>query len=172
MVVAFSGGQTATAIGEGGGGVQFVLRGPRTEMLCRGSVSFGGHRPYLDAENQGRSVEGQIKAYLQNLGARYLGPGDRLNITVLNIDLAGFDVSNRRWTELRFMNGGTPPRFVLRYRLLRGGKLIAAGEDYLTDPFYLARPGAQISTDALRFEKDMLEDWFLKKFSAGRIPTR
>jgi hypothetical protein len=43
MVMAFSGGQTATAIGEGGGGVQFVLRGPRTEMLCRGSVSFGGH---------------------------------------------------------------------------------------------------------------------------------
>ena len=43
MVMAFSGGQIATAIGEGGGGVQFVLRGPRTEMLCRGSVSFGGH---------------------------------------------------------------------------------------------------------------------------------
>jgi hypothetical protein len=43
MVMAFSGGQTATAISKGGGGVQFVLRGPRTEMLCRGSVSFGGH---------------------------------------------------------------------------------------------------------------------------------
>jgi hypothetical protein len=43
MAMVFSGGQTATAIGEGGGGVQFVLRGPRTEMLCRGSVSFGGH---------------------------------------------------------------------------------------------------------------------------------
>jgi hypothetical protein len=43
MVMAFSGGQTATAIGEGGDGVQFVLRGPRTKMLCRGSVSFGGH---------------------------------------------------------------------------------------------------------------------------------
>lgn len=43
VAMAFSGGQTATAIGMGEGGVQFVLRGPQTEMLCRGSVSLGGH---------------------------------------------------------------------------------------------------------------------------------
>jgi hypothetical protein len=43
LAMAFSGGQTATAIGMGEGGVQFVLRGPHTEMLCRGSVSLGGH---------------------------------------------------------------------------------------------------------------------------------
>lgn len=43
IAMAFSGGQTATALGLGEGGVQFVLRGPHTEMLCRGSVSLGGH---------------------------------------------------------------------------------------------------------------------------------
>jgi hypothetical protein len=40
MAMAFSGGQTATALGLGAGGVQFVARGSITEMLCRGSVSI------------------------------------------------------------------------------------------------------------------------------------
>jgi len=39
----FSNGQNASAIALGGGGVQFVARGPMTEMLCQGSVSLGGH---------------------------------------------------------------------------------------------------------------------------------
>jgi hypothetical protein len=43
IAMAFSGGQSATAIGFGSGGVQFVAKGPRTEILCRGSVSFSGH---------------------------------------------------------------------------------------------------------------------------------
>jgi hypothetical protein len=57
MAMAFSGGQTATAIGVGDGGVQFVARGPSTELLCRGSVSFGGH-----GNGQCQSVEGAIWA--------------------------------------------------------------------------------------------------------------
>jgi hypothetical protein len=57
VAMAFSGGQTATAIGMGGGGVQFVLRGPETEMLCRGSVSFGGH-----GNGDCQNVEGAVWA--------------------------------------------------------------------------------------------------------------
>jgi hypothetical protein len=43
LAMAFSGGQSATAIGLGDGNFQFVARGPKTEMLCRGSVTLGGH---------------------------------------------------------------------------------------------------------------------------------
>ncbi|MDE3080809.1 MAG: hypothetical protein KGI94_12330 [Paracoccaceae bacterium] len=39
----FSGAQVASAIGIGGGTVQFVLRGPKTEMLCQGSINVAGH---------------------------------------------------------------------------------------------------------------------------------
>jgi hypothetical protein len=42
-LASFSDGQSATALALGDGGVQFVARGPETEMLCRGSVSLGGH---------------------------------------------------------------------------------------------------------------------------------
>jgi hypothetical protein len=57
MAMAFSGGRTATAIDVGDGGVQFVARGPSTELLCRGSVSFGGH-----GNGKCQSVEGAIWA--------------------------------------------------------------------------------------------------------------
>ena len=57
LAMAFSGGQTATAIGMGSGGVQFVLRGPHTEMLCRGSVSLDGH-----GSGQCQNVQGAVWA--------------------------------------------------------------------------------------------------------------
>ena len=43
MAFAFSGGQSATAMAVGSGNVQFVARGPKTEMLCRGDASAFGH---------------------------------------------------------------------------------------------------------------------------------
>jgi hypothetical protein len=55
--MAFSGGQTATAIAMGDGGVQFVARGPSTELLCSGSGSFGGH-----GSGQCQNVEGAVWA--------------------------------------------------------------------------------------------------------------
>jgi len=42
-VMTFSGGQTANAIGFGDGAVQFVAKGPLTELLCRGTSSISGH---------------------------------------------------------------------------------------------------------------------------------
>lgn len=40
---AFSGSHSASAIVIGDGPVQFVARGPKTEMLCRGTSSTIGH---------------------------------------------------------------------------------------------------------------------------------
>jgi hypothetical protein len=40
---AFSGHSTATAIAVTGGPVRIIATGPKTQMLCRGSSSGGGH---------------------------------------------------------------------------------------------------------------------------------
>jgi hypothetical protein len=57
MAMAFSGGQTASAVGVGNGGMQFVARGPKTELLCQGSVSIGGH-----GNGRCQTVEGAVWA--------------------------------------------------------------------------------------------------------------
>jgi hypothetical protein len=60
----------------------------------------------------------------------------------------------------------------VRYVLSEGRKVIASGEELISDHFYLSRYGMASSSDPLRHEKSMLDDWFRQKFSAGRLPAR
>jgi hypothetical protein len=39
----FAGAHAVSVMGVGDGGVQFVARGPRTALLCRGTTGIGGH---------------------------------------------------------------------------------------------------------------------------------
>jgi hypothetical protein len=55
-------------------------------------VKFAGSN-YTDINIRDRPAYGSIRTILRQLGARYLGRGDRLSITVLDVDLAGFDLS-------------------------------------------------------------------------------
>jgi hypothetical protein len=75
-------------------------------------------------------------------------------------------------SRLRVYNGATPPKIRLRYRLERHHKVVAAGEDSLSDQSYQSRPDVARSSDVLRYEKAMLDDWFRQKFSAGRPAAR
>jgi len=43
MAMGFSGSHSATAVAIGDGALQFVARGPKTEVLCRGTSSAFGH---------------------------------------------------------------------------------------------------------------------------------
>ena len=54
---AFSGGQTGTAIVITDGPVQFVATGPKTQLLCRGKSTVGGH-----GNGQCQNYEGAIWA--------------------------------------------------------------------------------------------------------------
>ena len=127
---------------------------------------------YTDANIRDRPVQGQIRTIIQQLGTRYLGPGDRLSVTVLDIDLAGFDMSSRGPSQVRILNGATPPKMRLRYRLMQNGKMVASGEDYLTDHFYLGRPGATLSSEELRHERELLDTWFRKITQRAGGPAR
>jgi len=135
-------------------------------------VTFVAPAHFTDAAIRDTPMYGAIKTHLQRLGARYLGRGDTLRITVLDLDLAGQDMSSRGPSGLRVMNEATPPKIRLRYRLERNHRIVASGEDSLSDQFYLSRPGVGLSSDELRYEKSMLDDWFREKFSAGRTPAR
>ena len=127
---------------------------------------------YTDANIRDQPAFGQIRTIFRQLGVRYLGRGETLRITVLDLDLAGFDLSTRGPSRLRVLNGATSPKIKFRYRLERSGRLVEAGEETLSDHSYLSRPGAALSSDELSHEREMLDDWFRQKFSAGRKPAR
>jgi hypothetical protein len=131
-------------------------------------VSFANPGRYADGRLYDTNALGAIKAHLQRLGTQYLGPRDTLTITVLDLDLAGHDLSGMGPSRLRVYNGATSPKIRLRYRLERNRKVVLSGEDSLSDQMYQSRPGAALSSDVLRYEKEMLGDWFQQKFSSRR----
>lgn len=58
-----------------------------------------------------------------------------------------------------------PPRATLHYRLTdASGATIREGESKLSDLAYLQRTTVANSTDPLRYDKRMLDDWLTKEF--------
>lgn len=112
-----------------------------------------------------------FEQYLDRLGATYLKDGQTLNIQVLNIDLAGrYEPWQRHFNDVRIMRDITPPRFKVRYTLKEGGKVLIGGEENVTDMAYLWGQSARISNERFSYEKQMLRDWFRRRFVHLRPP--
>ena len=136
-------------------------------------VNFSKPDDYSDMPFSTRDRE-QILAglaeHFQLLG-KGLRPGQDLKIEVTDVDLAGREDPMRRGTmDVRVMDGRTDwPRMRLRYVLEQDGKVIASGNAALSDMSYLQRINRYSSSDALRYEKKMIDDWFENTF--GIKPT-
>lgn len=111
----------------------------------------------------------QLTAHFDKLAAS-LPPGQELKVEVLDLDLAGQTKPNfRGGQDLRVMNGGADwPHIHLRYSITEGGKVIKSGEEKLSNMQYLDRMNRYGNTELLRYEKQMLDDWFKKNVVAAR----
>lgn len=128
-------------------------------------ISFADLERFTDANVRGVDVVTELRAYFQRLGSR-LNRGVDLNVTVIDIDAAGFDMSSRGPSSYRVFNGATWPKIKLRYVLRKNGKSIASGEEWVTDQLYRAHVGMASQSDPLRYEKNMLDDWFSTRFAS------
>ncbi len=87
-----------------------------------------------------------LTRFLQEAGARRVPEGQRLEITVTNIDMAG-----------------DPPRIDLQFRLLGAdGADGRAGTRRLRDSDHLTS-AAPVTADHLRHEKALLLDWLQRE---------
>ncbi|SDR92943.1 Protein of unknown function [Opitutus sp. GAS368] len=112
------------------------------------------------------AVLGELKEHLVTQAAKYMVPGQQLEIKVTDVDLAG-DFEPWRgpnFNDIRIVKDIYPPRVDLEFRLLGAdGKVVSEGKRQLRNPDYLltvARPTA----DRLRYEKEMLSDWLRQEF--------
>lgn len=107
----------------------------------------------------------QLSAHLAKLGQQ-LPAGQTLKVEVLDVDLAGRMYPRRGGDEIRVMNGGADwPRLHLRYTLEAGGQLLRSGDDELSNMNYQDRLNRYGADDALRYERQMLDEWFAKRFA-------
>lgn len=138
-------------------------------------VSFIDADRYFDAGNQRRDEQRNLDAlaaHLQSLGRRYLPDGQSLKIEVLQVDLAGEVHPTRRGFDLRITRGGADwPRISLRYTLQgEGGAVLRQGEETVSDMAYQMHAALDDTSEPLRYEKRMLDDWFRARFASS--PSR
>jgi hypothetical protein len=101
--------------------------------------------------------------------AKALPPGQDMDIEVLDIDLAGREYPGRTGRELRVLrNAADWPRMHLKYSLLQDGAVIKSGDVQLSDMNYMGHLPRYNDGDALRYEKQMIDDWFEKNIGPAR----
>ena len=104
-----------------------------------------------------------IGDYFTKLGTN-LPEGTDLRIDVLDLDLAGrIEPARRGATDIRIVRGGADwPRMTLHFSVESAGKVINSGDVQLQDMDYQFRASRLSSSDPLRYEKKMIDDWFYK----------
>ncbi|GJD51251.1 hypothetical protein OPKNFCMD_4004 [Methylobacterium crusticola] len=104
---------------------------------------------------------------LEQLGQARLRPGESLELSVLDIDLAGIDRPGfGAPTGARIVTDATPPRLRLAYVLRRSRKVVRRGEETITDINFLLASNPRFSSGSLYYERALLRDWFAKRFAS------
>lgn len=148
-------------------------------LMAAGSASAGVTVTYSHPERytdlpfpawEREEVLKDLTAHFEKL-SKTLQPGTDLKVEVLDVDLAGRLYPNFSGArELRVLRGGADwPTIHLRYTLEREGKVIASGEERLSNMMYLDRGrNSYLSGEALRYEKQMIDEWFKERIVAQR----
>lgn len=120
----------------------------------------------LDSDRGRDALLGQLKEHLVMTAAHYLAPGQRLEIQVTDVDLAGGFEPWRGldFEDIRIVKDIYPPRVSLEFRLLGAdGKVVSEGKRQLQDLGFLLTIALPTS-DTLRYDKAMLSDWLRQEF--------
>ena len=114
----------------------------------------------LQSRYELRAFESMTKQ-LNKLADKVLTNGEKLELTVTNVDLAG-DVRptfGAPPNDIRVLKDIYPPRIAFSYRLIKGHEVVLSGEENLKDMNYLGgiQPRRQ---ESFVYENKMLKQWF------------
>ncbi|WP_431280746.1 DUF3016 domain-containing protein [Humitalea sp. 24SJ18S-53] len=138
-------------------------------------VTFVNPQAFTDANlyaprlvDQGSPALVGLQRIFERMGRR-LPPGQDLHIDVVDVDLAGYFPPWRIPNpSLRVMEATIWPRIRFRYALSQEDRIVASGDETVTDMTYLQRPAVTRSAAPLRFEEPMLLDWSADRFGTPR----
>lgn len=143
--------------------------------LAAATVTYAQPEQFSDvpfAPWEREQVLKDLSKHFDKLAAR-LPAGQELRVEVLDLDLAGETWPGRWASDLRIMNGRADwPKLDMRFTVTQGGQVVSSGEASLSDMSYLHRHNRYYSGDALRYEKQMLDDWFKKRLAESVVAVR
>lgn len=108
----------------------------------------------------------ELAEYLRKRAEPRLGPGERLDLTIVDVDRAG---GYEPWIgvnyhDTRIVRDIYPPRMTVQFRHIGAdGQVLGEGERKLSDPGFLSGITPIDTTDGLRFEKRMIDAWLRRE---------
>ncbi|MCA8975250.1 MAG: DUF3016 domain-containing protein [Planctomycetes bacterium] len=133
------------------------------------TVRFAAIEKYVDAgasEGERARNLAVIERHIRAAAQRCVGADGRLDVEVLDVDLAGeVDWSRSAALEQRSLRDETPPRLEIAFKLLDAtGTMRGEVRDRLVDMDYLRRGARErFAREALPYERAMLEDWVARR---------
>lgn len=153
-------------------GALFGLAGPvladgavKVEYLQPEKFTDVRERQFKSAPEKNANLK-NLKQWLEKRAAKQLRPDQQLQISFLDIDLAGeFEPWNGpSFQDIRILKDNYPPRMKLRFRLTStDGALIREGEAELRDLAFLME-SPPLRSESLAYDQRLLEDWLRKEF--------
>lgn len=108
----------------------------------------------------------QLQTFMRETGEYYVPPGMHLGIKITDVDLAGDFEPWRgpRFDDVRIVRAIYVPRISLEFSLTDAkGDVVSSGKREISDLAFQMRT-AWPQNDYLRYEKDILRDWFRQEF--------
>ena len=130
-------------------------------------VEYGDVAKFTDAgrtygSDRDAALEG-LRRHLEMRAGRLLPEGERLAVTITDLDLAGsYEQSQRYSREVRIVRRTYPPRIDLAFRLTRGDTVLKEGTRSLRDTTF--NESLRYKDDALGYEKAMIDRWLAAEF--------
>lgn len=125
----------------------------------------------LDTERGREANLAQFRQYLEQRAPRLLAPGQKLSITISDIDMAG---EYEPWRgpsaqDVRIIKSIYTPRIELSYKLTdQAGAVIKEGKSKLSDLNFQNNITSVNTSDELRYEKRLLDDWLRSEFRTAK----
>ena len=111
-----------------------------------------------------------LAEYLRKRAAMQLPNGERLELTIVDVDRAG-DYEpwlGMRHQDTRIVRDIYPPRMTLQVRHFdASGALVSEGERKITDPAFLTGSSPINDSDPLRYEKRMIDSWLRRELDTA-----
>lgn len=148
-----------------------------TATPSRATVSWSDPAEFAEVrDSHGRGLTkaedwlASLKKHVERRADRVLPAGQQLEVVFTDVKLAGQFEPWRgpQFDDVRIVKDIYPPRIELRFVLKSAdGSVIEQGDRKLRDLGFLTRSMANTS-DPLRYEKRMLDDWINRDFVKGK----
>jgi hypothetical protein len=150
-----------------------AVKGPATvEVIFYEPEKFTDVRDGYMGSDKGREATlDTLKDYLTGRAVRGLTAGQKLAITVTDVDLAGdFEPwRGSQWGDVRIVKDIYPPRLTLVFRLTDAdGTVLKEGKRDLRDLAFMIKMTMGFRDDPLRHEKALLDDWLGADFRPAK----